>query len=409
MSAVAPADPDVVAIVTGSDRFEGWQTVAISRSCETIPNNFSLSASTEFLQGAALKGTQPGLACQIYIGTDLVINGKIDRRTINLDAHGHMVTLTGRGLTRNLVDCSADIANDPTIKGGSINAKDTLDLATRVSKAYGVKVISAVQDLGIAIPNFQVRLGETPYEIIESVARYARYLVYENEAGMLVLDRVGTLSMAAGFTVPGNVEAITAERSVDGRYSDYIVVASAIYQLADLSPTQNQRAAAQDPTLGEHRVKIMVSSQYSPAFDIAEAMAKWEKGRRIGRAQAAILTCDAWRDAPPSGGTPRLWTPNRLATINAPVADIVGANWIIGSVTFRKDLSGTHADLVLMPPDAFAVEPNPLNLFDAQLVNSPTTSNPAPASAAPAAPATGGFIKGDPNLGGAGSPVEGGD
>ena len=68
---------------------------------------------------------------------------------------------------------------------------------------------------------------------------------------------------------------------------------NAIYQLADLSPTQNQRAAAQDPTLGEHRVKIMVSSQYSPAFDIAEAMAKWEKGRRIGRAQAAMLTCDA--------------------------------------------------------------------------------------------------------------------
>jgi prophage tail gpP-like protein len=110
-------------------------------------------------------------------------------------------------------------------------------------------------------------------------------------------------------------------------------------------------------------------------YDFGKRMAQWELARRLGRSQAAQVTCDSWRDTKKN-----LWTPNRLATINAPAADIQNANWIIGTVTFRKDMSGTHADLTLMPPDAFSPSPNPLNLFDAQL------SQATPASQAPAPP-----------------------
>ena len=71
----------------------------------------------------------------------------------------------------------------------------------------------------------------------------------------------------------------------------------------------------------------------------------------------------------------------QFARIDAPAADITGAQWIIGSVTYRKDMSGTHADLILMPPDAFQPDPNPLNLFDAEVMRSPQVSqSPAPAT-----------------------------
>src|SRR5208337_2220974 len=163
--------PDDVTIQVGSNRFVGWQNVSISRSCESMPNNWSLTASAEFLQGAALAGTRPGQSCLIYIGSDLVITGKIDRRSIPIDARNHQVTLSGRGITRNLVDCSADLLNDPGIRGGQINGANALDVAAKLCKAYGITARSAVSDLGIAIPSFQVPLGETPYQIIESVAR----------------------------------------------------------------------------------------------------------------------------------------------------------------------------------------------------------------------------------------------
>jgi hypothetical protein len=38
----------------GSNRFVGWQNVSIGRSCESMPNNWSLTASAEFLQGAPM-------------------------------------------------------------------------------------------------------------------------------------------------------------------------------------------------------------------------------------------------------------------------------------------------------------------------------------------------------------------
>jgi prophage tail gpP-like protein len=377
--------PDDVTIQVGSNRFVGWQNVSISRSCESMPNNWSLTASAEFLQGAALAGTRPGQSCLIYIGSDLVITGKIDRRSIPIDARNHQVTLSGRGLTRNLVDCSADLLNDPGIRGGQINGANALDVATKLCKAYGITARSAVADLGIAIPSFQVPLGETPYQIIESVARYAGYLVYEDVFGRLVLDRIGTSQHASGFILPGNVEAINGERSVDGRFSTYVVVYSGVDQTAALGGLANRRATILDNTLGEYRLRIIVSEQIAPTpagqqtIDndaIAKQRANWEKARRIGRSQGASITCDSWRDR---NGT--LWTPNWLATIDAPAADISNATWIIGSLTFRKDMSGTHTDLILMPPDAFSPEPNPLNLFDAELTNAPQTSQaPAPPS-----------------------------
>lgn len=369
-------DPNEVSIQVNGNNFQGWQSVSITRSCESMPNAWAVTASTEFMQGPALAGTRPGQACSIYIGSDLVITGWIDRRTISTDPHSHGVTLSGRGITRNLVDCSADLINDPNLKGGMINAANTKDLAQRLCKAFGITVVSAVSDLGIGIPSFQVALGESPYEIIESVARYAGYLVYEDQNGNLVLDRVGTQSMASGFTMPGNIEAIGAERSVDGRYSDYIVVYYGINQLSDLGALNNQRAIVKDTTMTEYRPLIRVSAQITPAYDVGQAMANWEKARRLGRSQAASITCDSWRDT-----AGKLWTPNMLASIEAPKADITGANWIIGTVTYRKDMSGTHADLVMMPPDAFNPEPNPLNLFDNEIANSPQTSqSPAPPS-----------------------------
>jgi prophage tail gpP-like protein len=290
--------------------------------------------------------------------------------------------LSGRGITRNLVDCSADLVHDPGLKGGMLNAQNTLDLARRLSAKYNITARSAVADLGIPILPFQVALGETPYQIIESVARYAGYLCYEDTGGDLVLDRIGTNKMASGFTQPGNIEELVATQSEDQRYSNYVVVYYGIDSLLETGSTADQRAEVIDNTLPEYRLLIRVSPQIVPAYDVGQAMANWEWARRLGRSQAATITCDSWRDN--SGPPGRLWTPNWLAPIQAPDSDISNAMWIIGTVTYRKDMSGTHAELVLMPPAAFTPEPNPLNLWDAELAGQPPRSqSPAPPTTSP--------------------------
>jgi prophage tail gpP-like protein len=360
--------PDELAIVVGGNRIVGWETAAVTASVEHFPRSFVLTATDQFPDDptrATIFPGGPGAKCQIFIGSDLVLTGYVDSYSTNIGGGRHDVTIVGRGLGEDLSDCSADLLNSQDLRGATITASNTRDLAAKLCKPFGITVKLAASDAGIQIPAFTIHLGETSYQILERVCRYAAYLLYEDETGALVLDRVGTNKMASGFTMPGNIEGASSTLSVQDRFSDYCVVFSTIDQYAEISPLINQLAKAKDPTVPRYRPRIIQSEQYSPYFNYAQARANWEMARRIGRSQAISVTCDSWRD---SAGM--LWQPNYLATIDAPNLKIINAQWVIGDVTYRKDASGTHSDITLMPKEAFDPEPSPLNLFDRETFQS---------------------------------------
>ncbi len=378
---------DEISIVIGSVKIIGWETVNITRSVESFPNSFVLTASDQF-PGDPARATVPiegpGQVCQVFIGGDLVITGFVDRYTISVGPRQHIVTISGRGICQDLADCSADLAETPDLLGATISATDTLDLAQKLCKPFKLNARLAVADHGKPVKQLTIQLGETAYEIIERVARYAGYLVYEDELGALVLDRVGTQQMASGFSMPGNIEGAVSSLSIDQRFSRYTVVWQSVAQYGEINPLGNQRADVIDPTMANrYRPRIIVSEQIDPDADYATARANWELARRIGRSQAVQLTCDSWRDA-----AGQLWQPNYLAPIDAPALKIGnkvygptvkpgGLLWIIGTVTFRRDQSGTHADITLMPPDAFNPEPAPLFLWDRQFTHDLAANNAA--------------------------------
>ena len=382
-----------IAIVIGNTTIAGWGSVSITRSVELFPNSFTVVAADPYPYSASQATTfpgGPGQKCLVYIGQDLVITGYVDRYGVNVSPGSHEIVISGRGLCEDLTDCSADLLNNPDAQGATLSAANALDLAQKLCKSFNLTARCAVSDLGKPVGAFTIALGETSYEIIERVARYAGYLVYEDEQGALVLDRVGTNQMASGFTMPGNIEAASSTLSIDQRFSEYTVLWSTVNQYADVSPIGNNRADVKDSTMPRYRPRIIVSEQIDPDYDIAKARANWELARRIGRSQAISLTCDNWRD---SAG--KLWAPNYLAPINAPALKITNAQWIIGTVTFRKDHTGTHADLMLMPPTAFQPQPAPLYLWDREIMHANQTSqSPAPASTSGPPAASNGLLGG---------------
>lgn len=142
-----------------------------------------------------------------------------------------------------------------------INGTSTLGVAQILTRAYGITARSAVSDLGPPIPAFQVMLEETPYQIIETMARYAGFLVYADQNGALVLDRVGTAVHLSGFSLLSHIGMINGERSVDQRYSAYLIVWHGVDPLVDIGSLTNRRASKQDTTLGEYQLKFIVSEQ----------------------------------------------------------------------------------------------------------------------------------------------------
>jgi prophage tail gpP-like protein len=379
-----------VSIIVGTNQIAGWQSVEIVRSAEAFPNHFTLTMTEQYSNDPSKILVNPGARCQVKIGSDVVVTGFIDRYTASIGPNSHDVTVTGRGLCEDLVDCSADIRSpgSPVVGGSTNGLLNILELAQKLCKPWGITArlgAGAAGDAGLPIRVFQVALGEPPYEIIERVARYAGYLVYEDELGALVLDRVGTAQMDSGFVQGEHVEHASVTLAVDQRFTTIDIVFSPIDQLyegigPDGAPVTNQRAYAADPKLaamGRFRPLIEVSQQTDGTYDFAQRLANWEIARLRGRSQAVHVVCDKWRDE-----KNRLWTPNMLAPVHLPALKLVNATWVIGTVQFRKDTSGTHAAVTLMPPEAFSVQPSPLNVWDYEL------NAPAPKSQSPAPPTT---------------------
>jgi prophage tail gpP-like protein len=376
---------DVSIVINGCSKIAGWQTVEINRSVELIPNHFMLTMTEEFSNDPTRRIVNPGDHCQVFIGPDLVITGYIDRYEGAIGANRHDVRIIGRGLCEDIVDCSADIIDTP-MRGGAATATGAVDLAVQLcqNSKFAITVTCPFLDLAGPILTFQVQLGETPYEIIERVARYQGYLVFEDEKGQLVLDRVppATQAMASGFAQGVNVEQASLSSGYDERFSEITVLWSTTDGLSEgakVSPTIRRSHGVVDnglQALGRFRPRLVPSTQSDNSPTFGQRMAEWEMTRRIGRSQAVHITCDSWRDQ-----KGKLWTPNWFAVVTLPALKLVNNNWVIVSVVFRKDQNGTHADLVLMPPGALSLEPSTLLPFDSEVTNTvPSSQNPPPAS-----------------------------
>ncbi len=351
---------NAVSLVIKGQSFGGWQSVRVTRGIERCPSDFELTVTEKYPGQASQIDIRPFDSCQVKIGGDLVLTGWVDRYGGSINPGSHTIRVQGRSLCEDLVDCSADI------HGAQLSGASALSLAQQLAAPYNVKV-SSLAGPGPAIPQFNVALGETPYEIIERIARYSALLAYDGADGNLILAQAGGGgSMASGFSQGVNIQAADVTYSGDERFSDYVAVMMSIDKLTDIGTAGNLLGDAKDPTMPRFRKKIIISEQFVNGQSIAIARANWELARRLGRSQAIRVTCDSWRD---SAG--KLWEPNAFATVSAPLLKLQPkVPWVIGEVSYVIDLErGTVADLLLMPKEAFLPEPNVLQLFDWQVGN----------------------------------------
>jgi len=378
--------PDDVTITTGGKIVGGWQAVRVTRGIERMPSDFDI-ALTELYPGATDQIViQPGASCVVKLGADVVVTGYVDRYVPSVSARGHGVRIQGRGKCQDLVDCSA------IIDGMTLNTASALALAQKLAAPFGITAILSGTETGTAIPQITVNIGETPFELIDRVARYRQLLAYEGADGNLILAQGGTVKAGSGFALGINVEGATATFSADQRYSEYRVYWTSTDDLKQVRDETggvngNLHGVATDPTVLRYRPHLIVSEQTDQGTDIGSRRATWEMNRRNGRSQSISLTCDNWRD---SAGA--LWQPNTLATVDAPILKLSGKAWLIAEVTYRRDDKGTHADLVLMPPEAFALAPSSLQGVDWQTFQAiqaaKAAGTPGPAGPANIRPST---------------------
>jgi prophage tail gpP-like protein len=363
------SDGDVTLLVDGRE-FAGWQEIKIGRGIERMPNDFNLQV-TERFPGRPQVVVEPGQPCVVKIGGDTVITGFVDRYSPSISRQGGTtVRVTGRGKCQDLVDCSAYLRG---VNNQIINAR-SVGVIRALADLFGITVDARGGD-GDVVPQFNVILTETCWNIIDRVARHSNFLAYEGTDGQLIVSRAAEGSMSSGVTQGLNVERASINFAYDRRYSRYEVVFMPTENLADVGRALsgsafNLRGWANDDTIGaaapgqgrRFRPLILMAEVMQNGIDIAQRRADWERARRYGRSQVLEVEVDSWRD---SAG--KLWEPNFKAPLNLPGLKLTGKEWLIAEVTYMRGKDGTRAHLTLMPEEAFQPEPVLLAPFDGQV------------------------------------------
>ena len=350
---------DDLSLIINGAVISGWETIRVTRGIERFPSDFSVEM-TERYPGEAqsyFDVMQSGDAVTVKLGADTVLTGYVDRFIPTYTPNQHSITVSGRSKCMDLVDCSAEWP------GGQIGNASVKDIATKLAKPYNIKVKQITPDKVVQdyagpnssaiIPQFNLNYGETPYEIIEQVCRYMTLLAYDSVDGNLVLSQAGSAKMASGFKEGVNVQRATMSFAMDQRFSDYQVMRMGFDVFGDLGDGGNLISTSKDPGVTRHRLKYIISEGGNLGDNIASQRGQWEAARRYGRSQVLTVKCDSWRDA---AGT--LWEPNTMAPVDMPGMKLHGKMWLISEVTYFRDNLGTSADLVLMPPSAFTVQPD---------------------------------------------------
>lgn len=335
--------------VTGGKAISGWEGVEITLRCDGFPNSFSLSTSATVGQdGDAMPGN-PGDLCWVTIGDDRVVTGYLDERDEQFGGREHSLRLSGRGKTLDLVDCSAEWPSAQLLDG------DALSIAEKIVEPYNIRVdMGDGATAGPKVPQWALGYTDTGAAIIQRLAQNAGLLAYENADGELLLANVGTKVSASGVKAGpgGNVESGSVSFSMHQRYSEIVCCWYGTASLGDVSGS-DFFYTEKDPNVRRHRRLNIILEQVGGvelSEEFTKRRARWEATRRMGQSLVVEVTVDSWRDK--DGG---LWMPNTLVPVEVPGNTI--SPLLIASVRFRRDKSGTRADLVLMPKEAFAIEP----------------------------------------------------
>lgn len=342
-------------------RISGWTDISVTLRADGFPGQFDIAMSWKdpVTKGSVIAAA--GDRCQVYLGDDLVISGYIDQDIGQGDMRSRSLQLNGRGKTQDLTDCGAEWATGQLVGG------DALTISQKLAAAYGIDVALANgASAGPTVPQWALNYGETPADIIQRLAQNAGLLAYEDASGRLLLANIGTAQAASGVVYGENVEGWSIQHSMHERFSEIVCSSFSMDVALDLDGSTFFDTQT-DPNVPRHRRKyVFLESVAEDANAFAIRKAKWEITRRAGRSTVVQVQVDSWRD---SAGD--LWTPNTLVPVDLPDNRLDGSAMVLAEVTFRRSADGTHANLVLMPREAFTIEPISLLAISAADVTAP--------------------------------------
>lgn len=385
------SNTNVVTLVVGGREFGGWKSVRIEAGIERQARSFDLEVTDKWPgQTDIPRRIQPGDACQVFIGSDLVMTGYVDGTPIRYDGRSVGVGVKGRSKTADLIDCCPIPSGQPVsavgvawadvvgADGKTLNVikpparsanqwrNQPLEvIASALAAPYGIRVI-AETSTGKPIADHHVQVGETVFQSIDRMMRLRHVLSTDNERGDLVLIEVGGAGRAAtAIELGANVLGASTELDYKNVFSQYIVKGQrAGDDGAFADDVSEEEGTADDDSdvnvVGEtagatdsmaKRRRILVLKQSGQADEgTCQDRANYERAHRSAQALQTSYTLAGWRQE--SG---ELWKPNMQVRVRDALIGF-DRDMLIAEVAYVLDRTGLRTEVRVGPIDGYVTK-----------------------------------------------------
>lgn len=374
-----------VSLEVGGLRYEGWKSVRIRQGIEQLAGTFSLDVSDRWPDQTEAFAIEPGAACVVKIGADVMITGYIDVVSVKASPTEHTISVEGRDKTGDLVDCSA-----PTKEWSGVAFEY---IASELIKPYGVGLLTQVEtgeagykpkkpgkgkaahmkggSGGGKLPRKACNSGETVHRVLEKLAKVQGVLLLSDRKGSLVVTRAGLNGRASDLLALGdNLKSIDYERSFANLYSEITVKGQAhgasaggvgagvlseaqrvksVATVKRAATSSGSDAVAGSPSVHRYRPLLIMAEEQADAKRCADR-AQWEAGTREAKSRRLQVRVQGWRQSDGS-----LWEINTLVRMRCPWVK-QDEDMLISNIEYTLDMGGgTVCDMTLYSPQAYDV------------------------------------------------------
>lgn len=317
-----------------------------------------------------------GKPCTVTLDGEIWCIGHVDDVVPDAGNGPNSVSIIGRDLTGDLVDCPPDPRGKHEYRDISLT-----EFAAKLCKPFGITVKADV-DVGPKFDKCVVEAGETVLSAIEKYAKQRGVLVTTDRVGTLMITRSGQQPAAGRIVFPGNVTRTRGGFSGRERFSDYFVkgqseknggkraktaALDATAEPLDAAPTQPAPATDapedqpegagahvmghwQDKEVTRWRPHISMARTKATAFD-AQRQAEWTGRVRRGKGDKLDYNFKGFR-----GETGQLWKPNTLVPVQDSFAQ-VDRDMLLAGIRVSYDERGEMTRLRICGPEAYDLLP----------------------------------------------------
>ena len=350
------------------EEYSGWTSIHVEQSLENIAHSFSLDATDLFPGRPEDWNLALGDECSIELDGEPLVTGYIEDIHINYDGRNHVMKISGREKTADLVDCSfAETENE--WKNLDVGA-----ILVRLCAPYGVKVLidgDLVAGNPIAeaivkkVPEFKANEGDTVLELVRRLCDSVGVLPCCYGFGKLFIVQGGSrISNDGGKTWEATEDGLVFGKNIlEGsitesnrdRFSRYIVKGQGRgtdnKTLADyVEPTGD----LDDEVVSRYR-PMVIHADLEATTGNCKDRAAWEARIRAARSREITYTLPGWQQS-----TEQLWYLNALVAVDDPWLGVEGER-LISRVSFTLDDDrGSLTHLTVVHPESYRLIPKPI-------------------------------------------------